>query len=177
MHKSFSTALVLTVILAFASACSRFSASRMPEEMPPSKNSVNKDHRTIENESPSASPKLDNPKIEKADFKMTAEEYIKEFTRQGVTKKDLEKYAGKQIAVIGRVTMFSFEKNGTAPPYVVLSEFDSIRGVTCYLNTTNTEGWKLVRMEKSVTVQGTGEDFPSAGSPPALNRCVVLKAE
>src|SRR5687768_5077241 len=44
---------------------------------------------------------VENPGLEKADFTVTAEELDREFTRKGVTDKELEKYESKNIAVTG----------------------------------------------------------------------------
>ena len=109
---------------------------------------------------------------------MTAEELVEEFMREGATSEDLKKkYAGKSIAVTGRVAMFSFEENGTAPPYVFLAAPGLERGVTCYYDGDDTEGRKIIRKDKLVTMQGTQGESPMAGTSPALIRCVVLKAD
>ncbi len=169
IRDSYCASSVLPIVLIFVTACGKFSNSTISE------NTAKPNNSALEANTPGGTaPERESPKIEKADFKMTAEEYAEEFTREGVTKKDLEKYANKNIAVTGRVTMFSTEKNGTAPPYVVLDAPGLAHGVTCYLNNVNLEG---VRMDKIVTVQGFQEKFPVPGRLPALDRCVVLKAD
>ena len=51
---------------------------------------------------------------------MTAEELDKEFTTKGAKEEDLKKYANKNIAVTGRVSLLSLEKKGTTQPWVTL---------------------------------------------------------
>ena len=173
IRDSFCAALVLLTVVIFVAACGRFLNSTI------SKNTAKPDNSALEAKTPSGTvPERESPKIEKADFKMTAEEYVKEFTRQGVTKKDLEKYANKHIAVTGSVTMFSFEKFGTAPPYVVLGAPGlASGGLTCYLDNKNLEERKNIKMNKIVTVQGFEDEFFVTGVSPALEGCVVLEAD
>jgi len=67
--------------------------------------------------------------IEKADFTVTSEELDKEFHKEGVTDKDLEKYANKNIAVTARVSTLVLEKKGTVQPWVTLYAPGVLRGV------------------------------------------------
>ncbi len=134
-----------------------------------------------ENKIPTASPaQTETPKIEKADFTMTVEELVDEFMREGATSEDLKKkYAGKNIAVTGRVTMFSFEPD--APPFVFLSALSATgteRVVACYLGDAgDAEGKGKISKGKIVTMQGTPNGSMMAGVLPSLGECFVLEAE
>lgn len=109
--------LSLVIVLSICSACSKFpAASEASVNMNKSNGQINPASTPTKSEQ-----KGETRKIKKADFTMTAEDYIKEFTREDITDKDLEKYAGKSIAVTGRVKQFSFQPNGTAAPYVTLT--------------------------------------------------------
>ena len=85
-------------------------------------------------------PQSDRQKTVKPDFTMTAGELIGEFTRIGAETKDLTKYAGKSVSVVGTVKMFSFEPNGTAPPYIVLGTPGTERGVVYYHDNADVGG-------------------------------------
>ncbi len=172
IRDSYCASSVLPIVLIFVTACDKFSNSTISE------NTAKPNNSALEAKTPTGTvPERENPKIEKADFKMTAEEYSKEFTREGVTRKDLEKYANKHIAVTGSVRMFSFEEYGTAPPYVVLGTHGLEYGVACYFGNTNLDERKHIRMDKIVPVQGFENEFFVPGVSPALDRCVVLEAD
>ncbi len=162
--------ILLSVLLSSGLACGKFSGSAVSDNRAKSGNYIY--------EIPPATPtKSATPKIEKADYTMTAKELVEEFMREGAASADLKKkYAGKNIAVSGRVTMFSFEPDGTAPPYVVLSAPEAKRGVTCYAGDSKDTA-RQIRKDKFVTMQGTMSEFPMAGTTPSLGECFVLKAD
>jgi hypothetical protein len=96
--------LILALICNVSLACGRFSAGNTEV------NSVKPNNSTASSNASSAgnstgSKTINNPGLEKPDFTVTAEELDKEFTREGVTDKDLAKYENKNIAVSGRVSM------------------------------------------------------------------------
>ena len=72
--------------------------------------------------------------------------------------------------------MYSFQKGGTAPPYVLLGTAGQERGVTCYHDDADVEGRKMVVKDKILTMQGFQDEPPMAGISPALVRCIVLSA-
>ncbi len=115
-------------------------------------------------------------KAEKADFTVTAEDLDKEFTRKGVESDDLKKYASKNIAVTGRVSMLSLEKQGTTQPWVTLYAPGVLHGVSCYFDDDNLEQMKMLKMDKNVKVQGFKDDFIVPEISPRLEHCVVLEA-
>ena len=116
------------------------------------------------------------PKAEKADFTVTAEELDKEFTRKGVTDKDLEKYASKNIQVTGRVKLLSLEQKGTTQPWVTLFAPGIGNGVSCYFDDDNLDQLKKLKMDKVVTVQGLQGTLLVPKVSPMLDHCVVIKA-
>ena len=167
----FLATTILILIILSALACGKFSGSRAG-------NAVNSENSINEKLEPNATPpKSESRKIEKADFTMTVEELVEEFMREAATSEDLKKkYAGKNIVVTGRVTMFSFEPNGTAPPYVVLAAPKTEGGVICYIGSSGETG-RNIRMDKIITMQGLMDQFPMAGTSPQLGDCFVLKAD
>ena len=116
------------------------------------------------------------PKTEKADFTVTAEELDKEFTKKGVKDDELKKYANKNIAVSGRVSLISLEKKGTVQPWVTLYAPGVLHGVSCYFDDDNLEQMKKLKMDKNVKVQGFMDDFIVPEVSPSLKHCVVLEA-
>lgn len=118
-----------------------------------------------------------SPKAEKADFTVTSEQYDKEFTTKGAKKEDLEKYANKNIAVTGRVSLLSLEKKGTVQPWVTLYAPGTLNGVSCYFDDDNLEQMKKLKMDKMVTVQGLQDDFIVPEISPSLKHCIVIKAD
>lgn len=118
-----------------------------------------------------------DPKIEKADFTVTSEEYDMLFTTKGAKKADLQKYANKNIAVSGRVSLLSLEKQGTVQPWVTLYAPGTLSGVSCYFDDDNLEQMKRLKMDKIVTVQGLQDDFIVPEISPSLKHCVVIKAD
>jgi hypothetical protein len=114
-------------------------------------------------------------KVEKADFTMTSEELDKDFTRKGVTDKDLDKYSNKNIAVSGRVTMLVKEKTGTTQPWVTLAAPGLGHGVSCYFDDDNVGQMKMLKEDKMVKVQGLQDDFIVPEVSPMLKHCVVLE--
>lgn len=117
-----------------------------------------------------------SPKVEKADFTVNAEEFEKEFTKKGAKEEDLKKYGGKTIAVTGRVSMIVMEKNGTTQPWVTLFAPGVLGGVSCYFDDDNLEQMKLLKMDKTVKVQGFKDTFIVPEVKPTLDHCVVLES-
>lgn len=120
--------------------------------------------------------KIANPKIEKADFTVTSEELDKEFTKKGAKEDDLTKYASKNIAVSGRVSMLVTEKKGTTQPWVTLYAPGILGGVNCYFDDENVEQMKRLKMDKMAKVQGFKDSFIVPEVSPTLDHCVVLEA-
>lgn len=118
-----------------------------------------------------------DPKVEKADFTVTSEEYDKLFTTKGAKESDLQKYANKNIAVTGRVSLLSLEKKGTVQPWVTLYAPGTLNGVSCYFDEENVDQMKRLKMDKMVTVQGLQDDFIVPEISPSLKHCVVIKAD
>jgi hypothetical protein len=114
-------------------------------------------------------------KVEKADFTMTSEELYREFSRKGVKSEELEKYANKNIAVTGRVTLLITVKKGGVQPWVTLFAPGLGNGVNCYFDDENVEQMKLLKEDKVVTVQGFQDDFIVPEISPMLKHCVVLE--
>lgn len=118
----------------------------------------------------------DKPKVEKADFTVTSEDFDKEFTKKGAKESDLQKYASKNIAVSGRVSMLVTEKKGTVQPWVTLYAPGVLGGVNCYFDDDNVEQMKQLKMDKVVKVQGFKDSFIVPEVSPTLDHCVVLEA-
>jgi hypothetical protein len=134
-------------------------------------NSTSKSTNTSDNSASSTA----NPDIEKADFTTTSEDLDREYTRKGVTDKDLEKYSNKNIAVTGRVTMLVTEKKGTTQPWVTLAAPGLGHGVNCYFDDENVGQMKLLKEDKIVKIQGFQDDFIVPEISPMLKHCVVLE--
>lgn len=117
-----------------------------------------------------------NANVEKADFTVTSEELDKEFHKDGVTSKDLEKYENKNIAVTGRVSMLVTEKKGTVQPWVTLYAPGVLRGVSCYFDDDDIDQMKRLKEDKMVKVQGFMDDFIVPKVSPRLEHCQVLEA-
>lgn len=170
----FFSALALTVLLTVGLACGKFSATSETT------NSAKTDNANVYEPTGTApenpAPKTET-KAEKADFTMTAEEFDKAFTTKGVTDKDLEKYASKNIQVTGRVSLLSLEKKGTTQPWVTLFAPGLGHGVSCYFDEENLAQMKSLKMDKMVTVQGFQDDFLVPEVSPRLEHCVVIKAD
>lgn len=118
----------------------------------------------------------DAPKVEKADFTVTSEEFDKEFTKKGAKKEDLEKYASKNIHVTGRVSTIVLEKKGTVQPWVTLYAPGVLRGVNCYFDDADVGQMKRLQMDKMVKVQGFKDSFIVPEVSPTLDHCQVLEA-
>lgn len=161
-----SSILISVVVLFVGLSCSRFT------------NSTTSQHPTNQSDKPTGTaPETVKPKVENADFTLTAEEYDKEFTRKGVKEKDLEKYKSKNIRVSGRISLMSLEKKGTVQPYVKLYAPGVLNGVSCSFDDENLEQMKPLKMDKVVTVQGFQGDFIVPEVSPMLDHCVVIKAD
>lgn len=169
------SALALAFVLAVGLACDKFSSKSEPAA-----NSAKTDNGGVYKPSGTApentAPKTET-KVEKADFTLTAEEFDKAFTTKGVTDKDLEKYASKNIQVSGRVSLLSMEKQGTTQPWVTLFAPGLGHGVSCYFDEENLAQMKQLKMDKMVTVQGFQDDFLVPEVSPRLEHCVVIKAD
>lgn len=114
-------------------------------------------------------------KVEKADFTVTSEDLDKEFHKEGVTDKDLEKYANKNIAVTGRVSMLVKEKKGQVQPWVTLYAPGVLRGVSCYFDDADVGQMSKLQEDKMVKVQGFMDDFIVPKVSPRLEHCQVLE--
>lgn len=161
-------AIVLTTIM----GCNLLSGSKSSDD------TTNKSANNQTDGKPAEANKTPNQKLkaEKADFTVTAEELDKEFTRKGVTDTDLKKYAAKNIAVTGRVSLLSLEKQGTTQPWVTLYAPGVLHGVSCYFDDDNLEQMKKLKMDKNVKVQGFKDDFIVPETSPRLEHCIVLEA-
>lgn len=129
------------------------------------------------NSSTTSTKSSSGTKAEKADFTVTAEQLDKEYTTKGAKKESLMKYANKNIAVTGRVSLLSLEKQGTTQPWVTLYAPGTLHGVSCYFDDDNLDQMKQLKMDKTVTVQGFQDDFIVPEVSPRLDHCVVLKAD
>ena len=174
---------MFTLALVFSAglACKTFSKPASSDNTITSGNTTvenrNSSVNAVNRETTSTVPTTKEPKIEQADFTLTAEDLDKEYTKKGVTDKDLEKYAKKNIAVSGRVSMLVLEKNGTTQPWVTLFAPGVLHGVSCYFDDDNLEQMKKLKMDKIVTVQGFQDDFIVPEISPRLEHCVVIKAD
>ena len=115
--------------------------------------------------------------MESADFIVTAEDLDKEFTRAGATAADLGKYAKKNIAVSGRVSMLVLEKKGTVQPWVTLFAPGVLHGVNCYFDDDKVGQMNLLKEDRIAKVQGFQDDFIVPKVSPRLNHCVVLEVK
>lgn len=166
----FAMAIFLTVGLACKSFTSKQSETDSVKTTVPE--SANKD-----GEKKTENPTVNTPKVEKADFTVTSEELDKEFTKKGAKEDDLKKYASKNIAVSGRVSMIVTEKKGTVQPWVTLYAPGILNGVNCYFDDDNLEQMKLLKKDKMAKVQGFKDDFIVPEVPPTLDHCVVLESD
>ena len=135
----------------------------------------NSNSGTAANTTSNSSSTSSAPEVEKADFTTTSEDLDREFTRKGVTDKDLEKYSNKNIAVTGRVTMLVTEKKGTTQPWVTLAAPGLGHGVNCYFDDENVGQMKMLKEDKIVKIQGFQDDFIVPEISPMLKHCVVLE--
>lgn len=173
-------AFVLALILSGSLACKSFTQSGTNTTTPGgNSNSSNTEtaNKTTEKTPADTTKVTKEPKIEKADFTMKAEDLDREFTKKGVKEKDLEKYANKIIAVTGRVNLLSLEKKGTTEPWVTLYAPGLGNGVSCYFDDDNVEQMKMLKMDKIVTVQGLQDELVVAEISPMLKHCVVINAD
>lgn len=143
----------------------------------PTNTATSKTNGSQSNQVTGTAPNAPNPKVEKADFTVTAEQLDKEYTTKGAKKEDLQKYANKNIAVTGRVSLLSLEKQGTTQPWVTLYAPGTLHGVSCYFDDDNLAQMQKLKMDKTVTVQGFQDDFIVPEVSPRLEHCVVLKAD
>lgn len=164
-----SSVLILVVVLFVGLSCSQFTNSTASQNSPATSNSQESNKPT------GTAPETVKPKVENADFTLTAEEFDKEFTRKGVKEKDLEKYKSKNIRVTGRISLMSLEKKGTVQPYVKLYAPGVLNGVSCSFDDDSLEQMKPLKMDKVVTVQGFQSDFIVPEVSPMLDHCVVIK--
>lgn len=171
---SFSALIAISFFLCSVLACSSFKSSDKVTVSPKPTNSTETANTQTVNTP--EKPKTDKPKVEKADFTVTAEQLDKEFTRKGVKDEELKKYASKNIAVSGRVSLISLEKKGTTQPWVTLFAPGVLHGVSCYFDDDNLDQLKQLKMDKMVKVQGFQDDFIVPEVSPRLEHCVVLEA-
>ena len=115
-------------------------------------------------------------KLEPADFTVTSEELDKEFHKDGVKDADLEKYANKNIAVTGRVSMLVTEKKDKVQPWVTLFAPGVLRGVSCYFDDEDVDQMKRLKMDKMAKIQGFMDDFIVPKVSPRLEHCQVIEA-
>ena len=168
IKKQISALFAFIFVLSVGLACNSFS---------PSSKQTAKTESANEYKPTATAPETAAPKVEKADFILTAEEYDKAFTSKGVTDEDLEKYASKHIQVTGRVSLLSLERKGTVQPWVTLFAPGIGHGVSCYFDEENIEQLKRLKMDKMATVQGFQDDFLVPEVSPRLEHCVVVKAD
>ncbi len=169
-----SSILVLAVVLSVGLSCSRFSNSTTAPKQYPTPNESTGTAPEPDEPITGTAPESISPK--KADFTVTAEQLDKEFTKKGVKEEELKKYANKNIAVTGRVSLLSMEKKETVQPWVTLYAPGILHGVSCYFDDDNLEQMKKLKMDKNVKVQGFMDDFIVPEISPRLKHCVVLEA-
>ena len=118
-------------------------------------------------------------KVEPADITITSEDLDKEFRDKNAKRETLEaKYANKNIAVTGRITLLQTEKKDTVGPWLKLYAPGSLAyGVTCYFDDENASQASNLKRDKIVKVQGFQDGFIVPGISPRLKHCVVLEAE
>lgn len=164
----------LLMVLAAGLGCSKLSESNPgpPNNTTTSNSSTTSSTNSKPDDSTKTAP---SSKADKADFTMTSEELDRDFTKKGVTSKDLEKYSNKTIAVSGRVSLLETEKHGTTEPWVTLAAPGLGHGVSCYFDDDNVSQMKMLKMDKQVKVQGYQDDFLVPEVSPMLKHCVVLE--
>ncbi len=173
MKNFWLASFAITALLASCLACKSL-ASQPTDTMP-----VNTTASNVAESSPAnqtGKKTIDNPNLEKADFTVTAEDLDREFTRDGVTSKDLEKYLSKNIAVSGRVATIVLEKQGTVQPWVTLYAPGILHGVNCYFDDDRAEQLKLLQKDKMTKVQGFQGRFLVPKISPKLEHCAVIEA-
>lgn len=168
---TFALALMLTVGL----ACKSFTASQ--PEISTAKTNTAPETANKDGGKSSETSTADKPKVEKADYTVKSEEFDKEFTKKGAKEADLQKYASKNIAVTGRVSMIVTEKKGTVQPWVTLYAPGVLAGINCYFDDENVEQMKQLKMDKVVKVQGFKDSFIVPEVSPTLDHCVVLETD
>jgi len=168
------TTLVITLGLVFGAglACDKFKGTT--NDATPSNTSTNS-NANKSNSATTNTAKSESKAPEKADFTVTAEEFDSEFYKKGVKSSDLEKYAKKNIAVSGRVSMLVTEKKGTTQPWVTLYAPGVLHGVSCYFDDDNVDQMKKLTMDKNAKVQGFMDDLIVPEVSPMLQHCVVLE--
>jgi hypothetical protein len=111
-----------------------------------------------------------------ADFKLTAEELGREFTRTGVREDDLKKYINKTIEVTGRIWLLEPEGK-TLGPYVSLGAPGLVGGgVNCYFDSTDVGQLSGLKKDEMVTLRGFQNDIPTVGAV-MLERCQVVETK
>lgn len=161
--------VTLALVFSFGLGCQKFTAGT---EKKTETNSNAPETTTV----PAKDTKeTESTNVEKADFTVTSEELDKEYNRKGVKDTDLEKYANKNIAVSGRVSMLVTEKKGTTQPWVTLYAPGIGNGVNCYFDDENVDQMKKLKEDKMAKVQGFQDDFIVPEISPMLKHCVVLE--
>ena len=166
---SFSALIAIAVGLMTVFGCSQF---RTMTETATTTNTATSNGSTTTTNTSTTAAKSDA--IEPADFTVTAEQLDKEYTRKGVTDKDLEKYQNKNIAVTGRVSMLVTEKKDTTQPWVTLWAPGTLHGVNCYFDDEHVGEMKKLTMDKPAKIQGFQDDFITPEISPMLKHCRVL---
>lgn len=180
MKKSnlFITVVVLAIMLIVGLACKSITSPEAKENSPKPIDTTETTETNNDKDSEDLTEKeADTPKSEKADFSLTAEELDKEFTNDNAKDEDLKKYANKNIAVSGRVSMLVTEKKGTTQPWVTLYAPGVLHGVSCYFDDENIEQMKQLKMDKMAKVQGFQNDFIVPKVSPRLEHCIVLESD
>lgn len=173
----FFAAFAAFIVLAIGLGCKSLGSSKVEDASTTPTGDTKTTTVAEGNKSDSPTSKTaDQPKVEKADFTVTSEEFDKEFTKKGAKEADLQKYASKNIAVTGRVSMLVTEKKGTVQPWVTLYAPGVLGGVNCYFDDDNVEQMKRLKMDKVVKVQGFKDSFIVPEVSPTLDHCVVLEA-
>jgi hypothetical protein len=105
---------------------------------------------------------------------MTSEELDREYTRKGVTDKDLQKYENKVFHITGRVSMLVKEKKGTTQPWVTLYAPGTLHGVSCYFDDEDVAQMSKLQDDKTAKIQGFQDDFITPEVSPMLKHCQVV---
>ena len=174
-ENSINVLATLGLLCCVVLGCKSLGGSSSTENSPPANSSSAPANQTKPDST--TGKKIDNSGLEKPDFTVTSEELDKEFTREGVTDKDLAKYENKNIAVSGRVSMLVLEKTGTVQPWVTLYAPGTLHGVSCYFDDKNASQLKLLKEDQMARVQGFQNDFIVPKVSPRLEHCVVLEAK
>lgn len=166
----------LTILLAVTPGCRSLSSNESSNATNLNVNTANQTTKSESTPTPKVEPTTTapavKPTIEKADFTLTAEDFYKEYEKNG--DKAQTKYTNKVVTVTGRLVEPSIE-NTSAGRVVRLKTVKSLDWVNCYFDEENSESFKKLREDQKVTLQGLGEEYWIGG--PTLKRCIVVKAD